>query len=348
MNHHARGSAHAAAGLLSVGAMLALPLLAAQPAAPVPVNPDNFVRAESDLYFSGIVRNGGFGRFDHTREPAPLDKQSVIRLNRDTLYSSAVFDLDAGPVTISLPEAGSRFVSLQVINQDHYTLGVYYTPGEYRLTRGDVGTRYVVAAVRTFVDPNDPADVRAAHAVQDGIAVAQEARGTFEVPQWDQASQNKVREALLTLASTMPDTRRMYGSKAQTEPVRFLIGAAQGWGGNPEREALYLNVVPARNDGRTVYRLKVGSVPVDGFWSISVYNASGYFVPNQYNAYSLNNVTARRSADGSIDVQFGGCDGRIPNCLPVMPGWNYMVRLYRPQPRILDGQWQFPGARPVD
>lgn len=62
----------------------------------IPVTPDSFVRAESDMYFSGIVKNGGFGKFDHTRDPAPLDKQTVIRLNRDTLYSAAVFDLDAG------------------------------------------------------------------------------------------------------------------------------------------------------------------------------------------------------------------------------------------------------------
>ncbi|MFG1285374.1 DUF1254 domain-containing protein, partial [Xanthobacter autotrophicus] len=75
----------------------------------------------SDLYFAGIVKNGGFGKFDHTREPAPIDKQTVIRLNRDTLYSSAVFDLDAGPVTITLPEAGSRFMSMQVFDEDQYT-----------------------------------------------------------------------------------------------------------------------------------------------------------------------------------------------------------------------------------
>jgi Protein of unknown function (DUF1254) len=86
------------------------------PASPasVRVTADNFVRAESDLYFAAIVQKGGFGRFFHDREPARLDAQTVIRMNRDTLYSGAVFDLDAGPVTITLPDAGSRFVSLQV------------------------------------------------------------------------------------------------------------------------------------------------------------------------------------------------------------------------------------------
>jgi hypothetical protein len=48
-------------------------------------------------------------------------KQGIIRFNRDTLYSGAVFDLDAGPVTVRLPDAGKRFMSMQVINEDQYT-----------------------------------------------------------------------------------------------------------------------------------------------------------------------------------------------------------------------------------
>jgi Protein of unknown function (DUF1254) len=82
----------------------------------VPVTVDNFGRGESDLYFGGILKNsGGIGKFLHRREPARIENQTVIRLNRDTLYSSAVFDLDAGPVTIALPDAGKRFMSMQVI-----------------------------------------------------------------------------------------------------------------------------------------------------------------------------------------------------------------------------------------
>ena len=88
-------------------------------------------------------------------------------------------------------------------------------------------------------------------------------------------------------------------------------------------------------------------MPVDGFWSISVYNAKGYYEPNPLNGYTLNNITAKQSDDGAVTIQFGGCDGKIPNCLPIMPGWNYMVRLYRPRPEILNGSWKFPEAQPV-
>ena len=97
-----------------------------------------------------------------------------------------------------------------------------------------------------------------------------------------------------------------------------------------------------------MYRLTVKDVPVDGFWSVSLYNAEGYYQANPYNAYSLNNITAQKAADGSVVVQFGGCDGKVANCLPTMPGWNYMVRLYRPQAAILNGSWRFPDAQQVN
>jgi hypothetical protein len=91
--------------ILYAVAMVLAAIGAAQAQAPagnaVSVTVDNFPRAESDLYFAGLVKDSGsIGKLLHRREPARIDNQTVIRLNRDTLYSSAVFDLDAGPVTI--------------------------------------------------------------------------------------------------------------------------------------------------------------------------------------------------------------------------------------------------------
>jgi hypothetical protein len=286
----------------------------------VPVTVDNFNRAESDLYLStAALKQGGFGKFFHYREPLPIDKQDVVRANRDTLYSSGVFDLHAGPVTVTLPDAGKRFMSLIVIDEDHYVPKVVYRAGSYTFTKEDVGTRYALIGIRTLVDPANPDDVKAVHALQDAIKVEQPGGpGTFEVPTWDEASQTKVRDALLVLNSTLPDLRHAFGRKDEVDPVRHLIATASGWGGNPDKEAIYLNVTPAKNDGSTVYKLNAQDVPVDGFWSISVYNEKGYYEPNELNAYSLNNITAKKSEDGSIAVQFGGCDAKIPNCLPIV------------------------------
>ncbi len=268
-------------------------------------------------------------------------------MNRDTLYSAAVFDLDAGPVTITLPDAGTRFLSMQVIDENHYTAAVTYGGGKRTLTKAGIGTRYVLTAIRILVDPANPKDVEQVHNMQDAIKVEQQIPGGFEVPNWDQDTQTKVRDALIALGSTVPDSKLLFGTKDQVDPVRHLIGSAMAWGGNPDKDALYLNVTPGKNDGTTVYRLTVKDVPVDGFWSISVYNSKGYFEPNKANAYTLNNLTAKEGDDGSVTVQFGGCDGKTPNCLPITPGWNYIVRLYRPRAEILEGKWTVPQAQSV-
>jgi hypothetical protein len=333
---------------LGIGLFLFGVAAAGQGGKAVPVTVDNFVRAESDMYFANTLKlSGGLAAFHHGREVASPGKQSVIRTNRDTLYSAAIVDLDVGPVTITLPDAAGRFLSMQAISQDHYVPAVVYGAGKHTYTRKQVGTRYVMFGVRALVDPNDPQDAKHVHALQDAIRIDQRGGpGRFEVPNWDAASRTKVREMLVALAATVPDTKRMFGAKGQVDPVRHLLGAATGWGGNPEKDAMYLTVVPPRNDGRTIHRLTVRDVPVDGFWSITLYNAQGYLEANPYNAYSLNNITAKKSADGSVAVQFGGCDGKIENCLPIMRGWNYWVRLYRPRAEILNGRFKFPEAQP--
>jgi hypothetical protein len=313
----------------------------------VPVTIDNFTRAETDLYFGNSVADGGFGKLHHFRKPMPIEAQRVIRANRDTLYSSGVFDLDAGPVTVTLPDTGGRFMSLQVFDEDEYVVEVSYGGAPRTFTREKVGTRYTMIAVRTLVSPEDPADLAEVHVLQNSIRVEQKDRGSFEHPSWDPVSQKTVRDALITLGGALPDTKGMFGAKGAVDPLRHLIGAATAWGGNPEKDALYLQVTPSRNDGGTVYRLTVKDVPVDGFWSISVYNAAGYFEKNDRNAYTLNNLTAAKNPDGSVTVQFGGCDGSTGNCLPVTPGWNYWVRLYRPRPEVLNGTWTFPEPEPV-
>jgi hypothetical protein len=316
--------------------------------AAIPVTVDNFIRAETDRTFAANVKQGAFGKFEHLRELSAIDDQRVQRQNRDTLYSVGVFDLDAGPVTVSLPDAGKRFMTMMVVDEDHYVYTVVYGKGSYSFDKGKVGTRYALAAIRTLVDPNDPKDLEQAHALQDAVKVEQSGGpGKFEVPNWDQASRKRIADSLTVLGGSLVDWRNAAGRKDEVDPIRHLIVTAIGWGLNPDKDAIYLNVTPTKNDGKTVYKLNVKDVPVDGFWSITLYNAEGYLVKNDQDAYSFNNITAKKDDNGSVTIQFGGCDGKTPNCLPIMPGWNYTVRLYRPRKEILDGTWKFPEAQPV-
>jgi len=309
------------------------------------VTVDNFARAESDRMFADLAAAaGGVNRWHHVRVPTPLDQQTVIRPNRDTLYSLAVMDL-AGGARLTVPDSGGRYLSVMVVNQDHYINRIFHDPGDYELTTAEFGTRYVQLAARVLADPSDPADITAANAVQDGLVVAASSAEPFTMPAYEPGSFTAVRKALIELGRTLPDSARAFGARDAVDPVRHLIATAIGWGGLPETEAIYLNVDPGLPAGQ--YQIVVRDVPVDAFWSISLYNADGFFQPNDRGAYSVNNITGTKAADGSITIHLGGCDDGRPNCLTIMDGWNYIVRMYRPRPEILDGSWTFPTAHPA-
>lgn len=308
------------------------------------VNADNFALAETHRMMHDLQANaGGVNRILHNREPAAIDNQTVIRLNRDTLYSFAVVDISAR-ATLSFPEHGERYLSAMVVNENHYVDAVFHDAGTYELTPDQFGSRYVVLAVRILVDPNDAADVAAVGALQDQIGLEAGSSQPFEMPEYDTATFDETRDALLALARNLTGFDRMFGAKDDVDPVRHLIGTAAGWGGLPSAEASYIGVDPRLPAGQ--YELTVGEVPVDGFWSISVYNAAGYFEPKERGAYTINNITGVRNDDGTITVRFGDYPADVPNALPITEGWNYLVRLYRPRPEILDGRWAFPRLNP--
>jgi hypothetical protein len=313
--------------------------------APQRVTVDNFSRAETDRTMSEYVQLGGFGRFYHIRKPAPLDQQKIVRLNLDTLYSFGVFDLTS-PVTITLPDSGKRFMSALIINQDHSMLPVEYAPGEFTITKEKMGTRYVIVALRTFMDSTDPKDIAQANALQDNVKVSQADKGSFAVPTWDEKSLLKVRHALAVLASTVTDTSGFFGDRNKLERLDFLMGTAAGWGGNPKEAAMYFSYSPEQNDGKTPYSVTIKDVPVDGFWSITVYGEDNYLKPNDLGVNAKNNITAEKNADGSVTINVGGPDDGRKNYIPAEPGWNYVFRAYRPRAEVLSGKWVPPVMKP--
>lgn len=313
---------------------------------PVQVTIDNFCRAESDGYFRRLAADGRFGTFGHDRDGLDLNNQTVIRMNLDTWYSSGVFDLTR-PVTVQVPDAGGRFLSLLVINENHYVKLVAHEAGDYTLTQEAVGTRYAVAIVRMLVDPRDPVDVADVHCLQDQLVVTQTEPGRLELPEWDEETLEACRGALLQLGRFVPPGPGRFGDESEVDPVRHLVSTAAGWGGNPPAAAIYVGAYPeAGGDGSIPHELRLKDVPVDGFWSVSVYNAAGYFEPNEQNAYALNSITAAPDTDGSYTIHLGG-DPSAPNYLAIMPGWNYVIRYYRPRRELLDGTWHTPLAQPV-
>jgi len=314
-------------------------------AEPVMVNVENFVRAETAAQFDTSLKmtGGAVNEFFHFRKPAPIDQQNIIRMNRDTLYSGAIVDISEG-ARLTVPDTGGRYMSIMVINEDHYVNKVIHKPGVHKLTVKEFGTPYVGLAVRTLVNASDPEDIRKANALQDQLKIEAASAKPYTHPNYDKESYKTTYDALIVLGRGMPDARATFGSKKDVDPIRHLLGTAWGWGGLPQDEAYYLNVEPNLPVG--AYKLTFRDVPVDAFWSVSLYNKDGYFEPNDQDAYSVNSLTGTPNQDGSFTIHFGG-DSKSVNYLPIAEGWNYTVRLYKPRKEILDGTWSFPDVKPV-
>jgi hypothetical protein len=311
----------------------------------IDVNVDNYVDAETAFQFDRVAfMAGGVNTWVHNRQPTPIDQQNVIRMNRDTLYSFAIVDISAG-ATLTVPDAGSRYLTVMAVNEDCYINRIIHDAGDYPLAVEELDTPFVGLVARTLVDPSDPDDMSVVSALQDGLGITAAAAQPWAHPDYDKDSYEATKKPLLQLAEGIRDTKNMFGTKDDVDPVRFLLGAAAGFGGLPEKEAFYIVKTEGRPQGR--YRLTVKDVPVDGFWSVTVYNKDGYFEKNKYDSYSVNSVTATPSADGSVTVNFGTEPDGTDNFLYVMEGWNYTVRLYRPRPSVLDGTWTFPEPQPV-
>ena len=313
----------------------------------IPVMIGNFARAATDIELAKYVSlAGGVNRFFHFREPGDVDNQPTIRMNFDTLYSTAVVDISEG-ATLTLPEVGERYMSAMIVNQDHYINDVFHGGGSYTLDTDTFDTPYVIVFMRTLVDATDPDDVAAVHAIQDQMSIEAASSKPFILPDYDEESYEALVAGLNALLPFLADSTGGFGTKGEVNPVNHLLNTAIGWGGLPEREAFYDGAAPQLPVGE--YKIEVpADIPVAAFWSVSLYNDSGFFEKNDRNAYNVNSVMGTQNDDGSMTIHLGGCDDGRVNCLPLMEGWNYVVRMYRPEQQVIDGSWTFPKVVPVD
>ncbi|MBB93124.1 MAG: hypothetical protein CML68_00755 [Rhodobacteraceae bacterium] len=329
--------------LLALALALPAPLLAED------ITIQTLMRAESDTMFRLTMQGNGtsVGEIAHERKVASADApQPIIRPNQDTLYSAAIIDLSK-PVTVTLPQGDGRFQSVLVISQDHYNFA-YAEPGAYQLTEDEVGTRFAMLLFRTFIDAGDPGDAARAHAVQDGIQLEGGGSGPFEAPEWDLEALAAARKAISDLAAAVGlDASIAFGRRDEVDPLGHLIGMA-GWAGQPATTASAFVDAVDLNDGETPHAVTLKDVPVDAFWSITVYDADGFLAPNDLGRNSYNNTSATPNEDGSYTIHFGACEDGRNNCIPLTPGWNYTVRLYQPRAEILDSSWTFPPIDPVN
>ncbi|MGV0739289.1 DUF1254 domain-containing protein [Mycobacterium syngnathidarum] len=147
-----------------------------------------------------------------------------------------------------------------------------------------------------------------------------------------------------------------------TDYLQRAVITAIGLGANRPQDAVY-PTSEADADGQaydgsnkyTVHFDKGQFPPVNGFWSLTMYDEGFFFVDNPLNRYTLSQRNAFvTNPDGSVDLYLQR-DNPGPqkeaNWLPTPAGkFNLMLRLYWPKetaPSIIDGTWKPPAIKKV-
>lgn len=147
--------------------------------------------------------------------------------------------------------------------------------------------------------------------------------------------------------------------------TNYVLRAAiayRGLGANLIDDAFYASAATSSDGAKfsstnkyVIHFDKDGIPPVNGFWSLSMYNEKILFAANPINRYclgSLSDPPLLKNPDGSIDIYIqrdSPDSARMPNWLPTPAsgGFSLTLRLYWPQKPVIDRSWAPPAAQPL-
>jgi hypothetical protein len=259
------------------------------------------------------------------------------------LHSASIVDTSKG-ATVTVPKMpDGRFISVQLIDNDHYAPAVHYEPGTYELPKD---TKYICVVVRIqLFNPKDSADIALVNQLQDQVVIKANSHDSFPPFKWDMDSLKAMTAAYEKESAQYSSWKGMMGPRGKVNEKTRHIAAAAAWGLNPEWDATYLNYSGGHDD--KVCHKATYEVPENkAFWSITVYGADGYMKKDD-NIVNSSNV--KLNPNGTFTVYFGSkalC-GDVPNRVDATEGWNFLMRIYRPGPSVLNGPYALPKAVPA-
>ncbi|WP_430648041.1 DUF1214 domain-containing protein [Agromyces sp. GXS1127] len=305
------------------------------------VTPETYIRAEVDGRFAVFQQRAGgkVNEFYLISRPVPTDEQPVVRMNRDTLYGGGVIDTAEG-ARVFVPEVtDGRYVSLMVIDNDHYTVDVFHEPGWHEI---DSPTRYCVAVPRVELhDMRDEEEIAHVVEVLHRFEIDAASAEDFVPADWDY-------DSMFALRAQYEQEFRTYtqypsgwmGRRGEVDEATRHLAVAGAWGLFPENEAVYINYT-GPVDATKAYTATYSVPPCDAFWSIAVYGDDAFF--HSDNA-TLSPATTQLNDDGTFTVYFSSEEivGDKPNRLDITEGWNFLFRIYRPAESVLAREYTLP------
>lgn len=309
------------------------------------VTPDTYIKAEVDgrmLTFQ--ERAGGINQFYLFSRPTPTDEQPVVRMNRDTMYGGAVIDTSKG-ASVTIPEMpDERYFSVMLLDNNHYTVDVLTTAGTHEIPAGT--TKYIIAVPRVQIyDAHDEDEIKMVSNLLQQFKVTANSHDKVE-RNWDWKSMFALRaeyeKEFVTFEQYPADWQDTIASGVVNEETRHLA-VAGAWGLFPEWESVYINYT-GPSDPSKCY---VGTYEVPqnkAFWSLTVYGNDAFMKGNNV---TLNDHNTQFNNDGSFTAYFGSeqACGQQANRVDITEGWNFLMRVYRPDQTILDREYTLPEVK---
>jgi hypothetical protein len=291
-----------------------------------------FIQAESRAFLSDFIGRNGINEWFHFQALANKDDKWVVSPNNDTIYSIVIVNATDG-FTLVIPDVGDRFVSIHIIGENHMSPFYLYGGGTYKFTRDQFESDYIGIGIRMGTD-GTPNDVK--HIVKDlqpqyKVLNANPA-DTMIRP--DTEKMLKVRKAMIAEYDKLPDTFGMMvdNTSKVTDWEKFTYVTAGAWGLSPDHTAMYAPYTLAGVKGGKCYTATYPAVPVDEFFSITVYGQDKYLMADHDNIVS-SNQKAIINNDGSFTVVYGGmnCKVKGKNFLYTPDdNWSFLMRAYKP------------------
>jgi hypothetical protein len=222
--------------------------------ATVPVTPENFIRAETDKMFYNISRlpGSGINQFYHFAQVTPLGQQTVVRMNRDVLYSGGIVDVEKG-ATVTFPQIPKgRYASILLVDNDHYCPMVIYKPGTYKLPQD---TKYLFMAIRIQVfNAKDTTELALVNHLKEKFIIESKSTDEFKKPNWDNRSLDSlhtVYEKGFSKFNRYPND--WMGPRGQVNEKTRAYACAGAWGLFPNKDATYINYNGGNLSGNKCY-----------------------------------------------------------------------------------------------
>ena len=332
---------------LPAASILATSLLVVSPgilASSIPVTLDNYNQAVAAKYMGNWDKRGADKSIVHLPILVPAgNKAPVVRMNQDSLYSSAIVRADEnGMVHVGIEEGANVYVSVHVLDENSASPAYFVGAGDHSVK---IDTEYAFVIFRAGVE--DKSDLSGALAAQPLFHVDYSATIDHEytAPHYDVAQRDALTEQLKAdFLESGKDFVDVAGKDHDEDPMRIAQSNAQGWGGMPVElgvSNIYRNT--KQFDGTVCQTVTFEEPDNKYFTSITVYDETGYMIDSS--RFSINSYEWDKNTDGTVTISFNCGEDAINNLLTGGQDFNYTVRNYGVSQRVVDDE--FGGREPV-